>query len=86
MPLYQRTRSLINQFLNVEVRHVPRSGNDKLDVLIKLATSLILHNEREIQIKIRECHLLTSSFNFFNKTEDIKFFSILEVEEEVHER
>ena len=45
----------MNQFLQVEVNHVPRSENDKADVLAKLAVSLTLPNEREIQVTIEEC-------------------------------
>jgi len=40
----------MNQFLQEEVNHVLRSKNDKLDVLAKLAASLTLPTEREIQI------------------------------------
>jgi len=49
----------MNRFLQVEVRHVPRSENDKVDALAKLAASLTFPDEREIQITISERHLLT---------------------------
>ena len=39
VPLYQRVRSLMNQFLQVQVNHVPRSENDKADV----SASWLLH-------------------------------------------
>jgi len=52
--LYQRARILMNQFLQVEVNHVPRSKNDKADALTKLATSLIAPVETEIQITIEK--------------------------------
>ena len=46
--LYQKARCLMKQFLNVEVRDVPRSENDKAGALAKLAASLTLPDEREI--------------------------------------
>ena len=33
LPLYQRTKNLMAQFLQREVNHVPRSENDKVDAL-----------------------------------------------------
>jgi len=35
VPLYKRTRSLMNQFLQIEVNHVQRSENDKVDASTK---------------------------------------------------
>ena len=48
----------MNQFLQVQVNHVPRSENDKADALAKLAASPTLPDERKIQITIGERHLL----------------------------
>ena len=83
MPLYQKARSLINQFLQVEVNHVPRSENDKADALAKLAASLTLPDEREIQITIGERHLLASALDRLDEIEEINVVSVFEVEEEV---
>jgi len=47
----------MNQFLYIEVRHVPMSENDKADTLAKLDVSLTLSGEREIPITIGERHL-----------------------------
>jgi len=40
VPLYQRTKNLMVQFLQIEVNHVPTSENGKADTLAKLAASL----------------------------------------------
>ena len=63
LPLYQRTKNLMAQFLQIEVNHVPRSENDKADALAKLAASLTLPDEREIQITVGERHLLASALD-----------------------
>jgi len=46
------------QILQIKVKHVPRSENNKEDALAKLAASLTLPDEREIQITVGERHLL----------------------------
>ena len=66
----------MNQFLQVEFSHVPRSINDKGDALANLATSLTLPNEREIQITIREHHLLASTLEHFAETQQTNMVSI----------
>jgi len=48
---------------------VPRSKNDKADALAKLAASLTLPDESEIQITIRERHLLVSALDRFDEIE-----------------
>jgi len=82
VPLYQRARSLMNQFLQVQVNHVPRSENDKADALAKLAASLTLPDEEEIQITIGECHLLASALDCFDETEEMNVIFVFEIEEE----
>ena len=72
----------MNQFLQVEVNHVPRSKNNKADALAKLATSLTLPHEREIQITIGERHLLALALDRFDEAEETNVVSIFEVEEE----
>ena len=62
---------------------MPRFENDKVDALAKLATSLILPDERETQIMIRERHLLTSTLDHFDETEEINAVSIFMAEEEL---
>ena len=61
---------------------MPRSKNTKADVLAKLAASLTLPNEGEIQVIIRECHLLASILDYFDETEQTHVFSIFDVKEE----
>ena len=46
---------------------MPRSENDKVDVLAKLTTSLILPDEREIQIAIGERYSLASALDHFDE-------------------
>jgi len=48
LPLYQRTKNLIAQFLQIEINHMPRSENHKADALSKLGASLTFPDEREI--------------------------------------
>jgi len=83
LPLYQRMKNLKAQFLRLDVKHVPRSDNDKVDALAKLAPSLTLPDEREIQITIEEHHLLASILDRFDDTEEINVVSIFEVEEKI---
>ena len=71
----------MNQFLQVEVNHVLRSKNDKADALAKLAASLTLPDEREIQITIGERHLLASALEHFHKIEEINVVSVFKVDE-----
>jgi len=70
------------QFLQIQVNHVLRSENNKADALAKFAGSLTLPDEREIQITIRERHLLASALDRFDETEERNVVSILEVKEE----
>jgi len=73
----------MNQFLQVKIIHVPRSENDKADALEKLAASLTFTDDREIQITIRERHLLTSTLDHFDEIKETNVVSDFEVEEEV---
>jgi len=82
VPLCQRARCLMNPFLQIEVRHVQRSKNDKAAALAKLAASLTLPDEREIQITVRGRHLLASALDHFDETEGTNVVSIFEVEDE----
>jgi len=70
VPVHQRARSLTNQFVQVQINHAPRFENDKADALAKLADSLTLPDEREIQITIRERHLLASALDHFEIEEE----------------
>jgi len=60
---------------------VPRFEKDNAYGLPKLAASLTLPDEREIQITIGECHFLASALDRFNKTQEINVVSVFEVEE-----
>jgi len=82
LPLHQRTKNLIAQFLKIEVNHVPRSENDKADALAKLAASLTLPDEREIQITAGKRHLLTSALDRFDGMREENVVSVFEAEEE----
>jgi len=46
---------------------VTRYENDKADALAKLAASLTLPEEREIQITVGEHHLLASALDRFDE-------------------
>jgi len=74
------------QFLQIEVNHMPRSENDKANALPKLAASLTLPDEREIQIIVGEHHLLALALDRFDDTKEINVVSIFEVEEETNWR
>jgi len=82
LPLYESTKNLMAQFLQVEVNHVPRSENDKAYALVKLAASLTLPDEREIQIIVRERHLLVLALDCFDDTKETYVVLVFEVEEE----
>ncbi|XP_062103524.1 uncharacterized protein LOC133814600 [Humulus lupulus] len=58
IPHHEKAKHLIAQFQNITLNHVPRSKNGKADALVKLAASLMLLGERDIQITIGERHLL----------------------------
>jgi len=81
LPLCQRTKNLMAQFLQIKVNHVPRSENDKADTLAKLAASLTLPDEREIQITVGEHHLLASALDRFDDTREANVLSVFEVKE-----
>jgi len=74
------------QFLQVEVNHVPRSKNDEVDALEKLAASLTLPDKREIQIIVGERHLLASFLDCFDDMKETHVVSIFKVEEETDRR
>jgi len=70
------------QFLQIEVKHVLRSENNKADALAKLAASLTLPDERQIQITVSERHLLASALDCLDDTREANVVSVFEVEEE----
>jgi len=61
---------------------VPRSENNEADALAKLAASLTLPDEREIQITVGERHLLAPALDRFDDTREANVVSVFEVEEE----
>jgi len=61
---------------------VPRSENDKVNALAKLGASFTLHDEREIQITVRERHLLALALDRFDDAREANVVSVFEVEEE----
>ena len=61
---------------------MPRSENDKADALAKLAASLTLPDEREIETTIGERHLLASALDRLDEIEEINVVSVFEVEQE----
>lgn len=48
----------MSQFQDIILSYIPRSENDKADALASLAASLILPNEKGMQITIGERRLL----------------------------
>jgi len=70
------------QFLQIEVNHAPRSENNKANALAKLAASLTLPDEREIQITVGKRHLLASALDRFDDAREVNVVSVFEVEEE----
>ena len=61
---------------------MPRSENDKVDALAKLAASLTLPDKREIQITVGERHLLASVLDYFDDAREANVVSVFEVEKE----
>ena len=82
-PLYQKTKNRMTQFLQIEVNHVPRFENDKVNALEKLVASLTLPNEREIQVTIGKCHFPASALGPFDGTREANVVSVFKVEEEI---
>ncbi|XP_062081027.1 uncharacterized protein LOC133785828 [Humulus lupulus] len=58
IPYHEKANYFIAQYQTITLNHVARSKNGKANALAKLAASLTLHGERDIQITIGECHLL----------------------------
>ena len=71
----------MNQFLQVEVNHVLRFENDKAEAIANLGASLILLDEREVQLTIGECHLLVSALDHFEQTEETNMVWVFAAEE-----
>jgi len=82
MPVYRRTKSLMTQFFQGELNHLPRSENNKADALAKLVVSLIFLNKREPQTTIGECHLLALALGHFDERKETNMVSVFEVKEE----
>ena len=72
----------MHQFRQIEVVHISRSENDQADALAKLAASLTLPSEREIEITIGERHLLMSALERAEPNKEVDVVSVYEVEEE----
>ncbi|XP_010277058.1 PREDICTED: uncharacterized protein LOC104611621 [Nelumbo nucifera] len=60
IPYFKKAKELVTQFTNISIGYIPRSENDKADALAKLAASLILPEEKELQITIGERRILPS--------------------------
>nr|XP_011465143.1 PREDICTED: uncharacterized protein LOC101299390 [Fragaria vesca subsp. vesca] len=82
MPYHQRVKYLMARFQEVHVSHIPRSENDKADALAKLAASLTLPNEKDIQITVGERRLLTPALERIEESYEAYAVTVFEVEEE----
>ena len=81
--LHGRAKDLINQFHQIEIVHISRSKYDKADALAKLAASLTLPDERDIQITIGEHHLLTPALERSKPSEEVNVILVYEIEEDL---
>jgi len=79
LPLYQVVKRLERQFELIHISHIPRSQNDKADALAKLAASLTLPGEKEIQLTVGKRHLLTSALARAELFEQANVVSVLEI-------
>ena len=70
----------MDQFLWVEVSHVPRFKNDKADTLAKL--TLIFMDEQDIQITIEERQLLALALDCSDEINEMNVASVFEVKKE----
>ena len=60
MVLYlKKVRELLKKFIRVQVRHVPRTENSRVDALAKLATV----SQEDLDKSVPVEHLMESSFN-----------------------
>ncbi|XP_062099924.1 uncharacterized protein LOC133805785 [Humulus lupulus] len=75
---HEKAKHLIAQFQTITLNHIPRSKNGKVDALAKLATSLTLPGERDIQITIGERHLLSQIMERKEEINTINLVTFLE--------
>lgn len=61
IPYHEKSKGLLDQFEDITLNHISRSKNGKVDALANLAASLTLPEERDIQLTIGECHVLSQS-------------------------
>ncbi|KAL8151398.1 hypothetical protein V2J09_021206 [Rumex salicifolius] len=73
-----RAKYLIGQFYHIDIDHVSKSENAKANSLAKLAASLILPGEREIQVTVGERHLLAPVLEQIDQVEEVKVVSVYE--------
>ena len=78
---HRRVKYLMTQFQEIHVSHIPRSGNDKADALAKLAASLTLPCERDIQVTVGERRLLPPAFERKEVFQETNHISVLDIEE-----
>ncbi|XP_020168421.1 uncharacterized protein [Aegilops tauschii subsp. strangulata] len=58
VPYYTAARNLMKKFQHIEVLHVPRSRNAPADALAKLAATLVLPDNKTMQVNVEERWLL----------------------------
>ena len=77
IPYYEKAKGLLDQFQDIALNHIPRSKNGKADALAKLAASLTLPEERDIQITIGERHVLSQSMERVEEENTVNLITFL---------
>nr|XP_028946885.1 uncharacterized protein LOC114820431 [Malus domestica] len=78
---HERAKHLVSQFQEINIAHIPRSENNKVDALAKLAASLTLPEEREVKITVGERHLLPLTLERIEENHEVNAVTVLEVDE-----
>ncbi|MGV7994880.1 reverse transcriptase-like protein, partial [Mycobacterium kansasii] len=61
LPYCRKAQQLLEQFSHVEIKHVPRSENEKADALASLAAALSCTNRSPLHVTIEERRFLPSA-------------------------
>ncbi|KAI5313716.1 hypothetical protein L3X38_042892 [Prunus dulcis] len=82
IPYHEGAKYLMSQFQGIHVSYILRSKNDKADALANLAASLMLPDERDIQITIGERYLLPPAIERIEEFVDSNVITASKCDEE----
>ena len=82
VPYYTAARNLMGKFQHVEVLHVPRSRNAPADALAKLASALVLPDNKTMQVNVEERCLLPAVLELMPAEFEVNAVMVNVVEED----